>query len=39
MEIEGGQSLKGLESIKGHKQGIETAKVIIKAAIEKIYLF
>jgi len=26
---------KGLESIKGHQQGIETAKVIIKAAIEK----
>ena len=26
---------KGLESIKGHKQGVETAKVIIKAAIEE----
>ena len=26
---------KGLEAIKGHKQGIETAKVIIKAAIEE----
>ena len=26
---------KGLEAIKGHKQGIETAKVIINAAIEE----
>ena len=26
---------KGLEAIEGHKKGIETAKIIIKAAIEK----
>ena len=26
---------KGLEAIKGHKQGIETAKIIINAAIEE----
>ncbi|MBF97058.1 MAG: Ditrans,polycis-undecaprenyl-diphosphate synthase ((2E,6E)-farnesyl-diphosphate specific) [Alphaproteobacteria bacterium MarineAlpha9_Bin4] len=26
---------KGLQTIEGHKQGIETAKIIIKAAIEK----
>ena len=26
---------KGLDAIKGHKQGVETAKIIIKAAIQE----
>lgn len=30
---------KGLDAIKGHKQGIETAKLIIKAAIEENITF
>ena len=30
---------KGLDAIKGHKQGIETAKVIIKAAMEENITF
>ena len=30
---------KGLDAIEGHKQGIETAKLIIKAAIEENITF
>ena len=39
MEIEDETKSKGLEAIKGHKQGVETAKIITKAAIQEKYLF